>query len=281
MLSNLISKLQNQITENLFTYSAVIVDNDANQTAAQIVKDWQTKSSIQIDYYCEPEQNIAVARNKALANAKGNFIAFIDDDEFPDNTWLINLIKTLQQNKCSGVLGPVKPFFDHEPPAWIIKSKICERPSFTTGTFLKNYSETRTGNVLLSQSILDSLEKPFNPNFGRTGGEDVDFFKRKMSSGYTFVWCDEAPVYEVVPPARFRKKYYIKRALLRGAVNADKSTILSTDALKSAVAVIAYTACLPFFLLFGQHLFMKYLIKDCDHAGKVLGLLGFRIVEKR
>jgi len=281
MLSNLLSKLQDQVTEDRFTYSAVVVDNDANKTALDTVTDWKNKSSIQIDYFCESEQNIALARNKAVANAKGNFIAFIDDDEFPDKNWLINLFKTLNQYQCAGVLGPVKPYFETAPPEWIIKGKICERKSYPTGTILKKPDETRTGNVLLNKAICRNQEKPFNPEFGLSGGEDVDFFGRMMKKGLTFVWCNEAFVYEIVPPDRFKRTFYLKKALLRGEVNADKLSLFSIKSIKSVIAFIIYTMSLPFFLLFGQHLFMKYLIKDCDHIGKILGFCGITFIKKR
>jgi succinoglycan biosynthesis protein ExoM len=281
MIHKLLGSLQNQITENLFTYSAVVVDNDSSQSAHDTVTDWKQKSVIEIDYFCEPIQNIALARNKAVANGKGNFIAFIDDDEFPESTWLINLLKTQKQYKAAGVLGPVKPHFEIEPPQWIIRGRICERSSFSSGTILKKPSDTRTGNVLLNKELFSDQEKFFNPKFGRTGGEDVDFFHRMMNKGFSFVWCNEASVYEVVPPERFRKKYYIKKALLRGKVNADKSSIFSLYTFKSIIASFLYTAALPFLALLGQHLFMKYLIKDCDHIGKILGLLGFKIVVER
>ena len=281
MLSNLLSKLQDQVTEDRFTYSAVVVDNDANKTALDTVTNWKNKSSIQIDYFCEPEQNIALARNKAVANAKGNFIAFIDDDEFPDKNWLINLFKTLNQYRCAGVLGPVKPYFETAPPEWIIKGKICERKSYPTGTILKKPDETRTGNVLFNKAICRNQEKPFNPEFGLTGGEDVDFFDRMMKRKLTFVWCNEAFVYEIVPPDRFKRTFYLKKALLRGEVNADKLSLFSIKSIKSVIAFIIYTISLPFFLLFGQHLFMKYLIKDCDHIGKILGFCGITFIKKR
>lgn len=281
MLSNLISKLQDQVTENQFTYSAVVVDNDSAQSAKDIVQIWQEKSTIQIDYHCEAEQNIALARNKAVANAKGNFIAFIDDDEFPENVWLINLLNTQNKHKAAGVLGPVKPYFEEKPPQWITKGRICERPTFPTGTLLRNQNETRTGNVLLSKVLFSDEEKPFNPEYGRTGGEDVDFFGRMLKKEFTFVWCNEASVYEVVPLDRFKRKYHIKRALLRGVVNSSKSSLLTMDTVKSTVALIVYTTALPFILLFGEHHFMKYLIKDCDHLGKISGLLGFKIVAER
>lgn len=281
MLSNLLSKLQDQITEDRFTYSAVVVDNDDNQSARAVVEDWQVNTLVPINYCWEPEQNIALARNKAVANAEGNFIAFIDDDEFPDKNWLINLFKTLKQYQCAGILGPVKPYFEIEPPKWITKGKICERPTFPTGTMLKNQNETRTGNVLLNKELFSNQEKPFNPEFGRSGGEDVDFFSRMMGKGFNFVWCNEAFVYEIVPPERFKRSFYLRKALLRGKVNADKSSAFSIGAIKSVIAFMIYTMALPFFLLFGHHLFMKYLIKDCDHIGKILGFCGITFIKKR
>jgi len=281
MLSHLLSSLQQQITENQFSYSVVVVDNDANQSARDTVTDWQDKSAIQIEYFCEPQQNIALARNKAVKKARGNFISFIDDDEFPENTWLCNLLKAQREYKATGVLGPVKPYFEVAPPKWIIKGKICERSSYPTGTILRKPGETRTGNVLLSKEFLPDQKKPFNPEFGLTGGEDVDFFGRMMNEGLIFVWCDEAIVYEVVPPDRFTKKYYVKRALLRGVVNSNKTSLFSLDSVKSTIALVVYTTALPLLLLISQHLFMKYLIKDCDHIGKILGLFGFKIVTKR
>lgn len=281
MLSNLLDSLQHQITKNIFTYSVVVVDNDVKQSARDTVSVWQDKSTIPIDYFCEPRQNIALARNKAVEHANGNFIAFIDDDEFPGNAWLINLLKTKIEHGAAGVLGPVKPYFAEEPPRWILKSKIFERSTYPTGTILKKPSETRTGNVLLCKKLFVDQEKPFNPEFGLTGGEDVDFFNRMMNKGLIFVWCDEAIVYEVVPIDRFVKKYHLKRALLRGVANSNKSPFLSIDTLKSTIAMIVYTMTLPFSFLMGQHIFMKYLIRDCDHLGKVSARLGYKIVTKR
>lgn len=281
LLSRLLNKLQDQVTDNLFSYSAVIVDNDNSQSAKTVVVDWQNKSAIKIDYFNESRQNIALARNKAVANATGNFITFIDDDEFPENTWLINLFKIQQEYKVAGVLGPVKPYFEVMPPQWVVKSRICERSSFPTGTILKRPTDTRTGNVLFDKATFADLKEPFNPAFGLSGGEDVDFFTRMMKNGLTFIWCDEARVYESVPLHRLRKKHFLKRALLRGGVVSDKSSLLSTDTAKSLVAIAAYTVALPFLAIAGQHLFMKYLIKDCDHIGKILGLMGYKIVDER
>jgi succinoglycan biosynthesis protein ExoM len=283
LLGRLIGEIQHQTTKQLFTYSVVVVDNDSAQSAKDTVKSFRAKSSVLIDYCVEPEQNISLARNRAVRNAKGNFVAFLDDDEFPLNTWLLNLYQTQGQYAADGVLGPVKPYFESEPPAWILKGKICERKSYVTGTVLKKPRDTRTGNVLFAKRIFDSEQNPFNPDFGKTGGEDVDFFRRMMLKGFTFIWCNEASVYESVPAERLTWSYHLKRALLRGMVSLQspplKIKIISVA--KSLIAAVVYSLMLPFCLIAGVHIFMKYLIRYFDHIGKLMAAVGFHIIKER
>lgn len=280
LLERLLNKLQGQRTGGVFTYSVLIVDNDHEQSAKSIVIAWKKKGLVPIDYYIEPEKNIAHARNKAVQNARGDFTAFIDDDEFPNEDWLLNLYKTCHEFHADGILGPVNPYFETEPPQWIIKGKLCERESFQTGTRIRNPKYTRTGNVLLNRDIFVDKENLFDPRFGKTGGEDVDFFKRMIQKGNVLVWCNEACVNEIVPPERFKRSYFLKKALLRGVANSKKVSFFSFDAFKSVVAFILYTPALPVLLL-RHDLFMKYLIKDCDHIGKLLALCGLKIIKER
>ena len=163
-------------------------------------------------YAVQPERNIALAHNTAVSHATGEFIAIIDDDEFPAPNWLLNLFRTCQAHQVAGVLGPVKPRFEHQPPQWLIKGGFYQRPTHPTG-FVMPWEECRTGNVLFRRDILDSSEPPFRREFG-SGGSDVDFFCRFIERGHCFIWCDEAVVFEVVPPSRWSRRFMIHRALL-------------------------------------------------------------------
>ena len=130
-----------------------------------------------------------------------------------------------KETNAAGILGPVIPYFEDAPPRWIIKGKLCERPRLKNGTIIESTMYTRTGNVLISKRTFEGDKEPFDPVFGRTGGGDVDFFRRKMEKGYMFVWCDEAIVYETVPPERQKRSYFLKRAFTRGMTNARQYTI--------------------------------------------------------
>ncbi len=279
LLSRLLDKIQMQRTDKLFTYSIVVVDNDFAQSAKKVVCSFKEKASIPIDYYCEPEQNISLARNKALRNANGNYVAFIDDDEFPIDRWLIFLLKACREWGADGIQGPVIPLFEDGAPQWVIRGGFYERPNYPTGMALE-WRQGRTGNLLLKTELIEKRENMFNPEFG-SGGEDQDFFRRMIAKGYVFKYCHEARVYEYIPPVRWKRTFLLKRALLRGKVSILPSTFSAFSIVKSAVAIPLYTASLPFLFPIGHHLFMKFLVKDFDHIGRILAFCGFDIVRQK
>jgi succinoglycan biosynthesis protein ExoM len=278
MLAHLLEKLRNQNTGGLFDYSLVVVDNDLLRSAQEIVYEARNRSSFDIAYYCEPERNIALARNKAVENAKGNFLAIIDDDEYPESDWLLTLYQACSKYHASGILGSVKPALPESTPRWVIRGKFHEKGGPKTGQILK-WQDTRTSNALLRKAVFDNPGDWFRRELGR-GGEDVDFFMRAMAKGHVFVWCDEAPVYETIPPERCTRTYLLKRALLRGKMTLGCSSFGLSHLAKSAVAIPVYTLLLPFSLLAGQHHFVKLLTKQAEHLGRFLALLGLDVVRE-
>jgi glycosyltransferase involved in cell wall biosynthesis len=277
LLKRLVSDLSSQETGGLFTFSIVVADNDQLRSAEQVVTEFAAASPIGIKYCVELQQNIALTRNKAIENAEGDFIAFIDDDEFPAKDWLITLYTTCKKYRVDGVLGPVMRHFDEVPPKWILKGNFYERKRYETGTVLV-WRDGRTGNLLLKTRILDGEALPFRPQFPTA--EDQDFFRRMIEKGHSFVWCDEAIAYEVVPPIRWKRTIMLKRALMRGAVTLLHPTFGARDIAKSAVAIPMYMVALPFALVIGQHRFMNVAIRLFDHLGKLLAVVGIRPIKE-
>jgi glycosyltransferase involved in cell wall biosynthesis len=281
MLERLLREVAQLRTADLFTYSVVLVDNDAQQSAKDVAVRVGKETGLAIRYDVEPERNISLARNRSVRNADGSLIAFIDDDEFPGHDWLLNHFRVLTSSGADGVLGPVRPHFDGEGPTWLVKSGLLERSSLKTGEVIRDSIHTRTGNVLIRKSVFTDTGVFFDPRYGLVGGGDRIFFKETMAKGKVFVWSNEGCVFEIVSPGRQNRSYYVKRAWSRGVGAALETPFLSVSTAKSFIAIPLYTAALPVLFGLGQHLFMRYLVKDCDHISKVLGHLGIRVVPEK
>jgi succinoglycan biosynthesis protein ExoM len=285
LLEKLLLALNEQYTDDLFTFSAVVVDNDCAGSAHDTVCRLSKVVKYPIKYVMEPRQNIALARNRAVLIAQGDFIAMIDDDEVPVKEWLINLFKTLHLYKVDGVLGPVLPAFPPQAPQWLIKSGLCDRISYATGIPVLIDSHARTGNVLFHRRVFNDGKNLFEEQFGRTGGEDIEFFDKRIEEGFTFVWCDEARVYENILSERLLLSFYLKKNIRFGGLTGEKMRQgkypLSINFLKSICLTIFYTLTILFFSIFGRHIFARHLTKYVYHISRLLGTLGLVIIREK
>jgi succinoglycan biosynthesis protein ExoM len=276
-LRRVLFALAGQETAGLFTYSIVVVDNDQLQSAETVVENLARTSLIPIKYCTESRQNIARARNKALDNATGSLVAFIDDDEFPTKCWLLKLFEALQKYESDGVLGPVKPHYESPPPGWLLDGGFHERPSHPSGAYL-DWNSCRTGNVLLKRGIFAGDLEPFRPEC--LSGEDQDFFRRMIAQGRNFVWCNEAEVYETVPPARWKRGFLIRRALFRGVFSLRNHGFPPMRIVRSIIAAPVYAATLPIAMLFGQGRFMRQAFKLSYHIGRLCAIVGVNPINR-
>ncbi len=278
LLERLLVALAKQRTDGRFHFSCVVVDNDGTASARPLIERLQPTLPFPIRYDVEPARNFALVRNRAIGLASGKLFAFIDDDEVPREDWLIQMLRVLDEHGADAVLGPVRPYFEGEPPRWIVRSGVCDRPPHPTGMVL-HWRQTRTGNVLLRAAMIKDEGLRFDPAYA-SGGEDIDFFRRAAGAGKNFVWCEEGAVYELVPESRLRRSYHLKRAFLQGRLSlkyaTDRPTITARlqVAAKALTAAVLYTTALPVLFLMGHHLGMKYLVKDCHHVGRLLAMAG-------
>ena len=191
----------------------IVVDNDRHRSAEKAAYTFYQSRCFEFVYDVEPEQNIALARNRCLSHVESDYVAFIDDDEFPSENWLWSLLFCMLKYRCDIVFGPVFKLLPERAPLWAERCFKTARRE--TGQPLEFGG---AGNVMMARHILDDETMRFNPSFGLTGGEDTDFFYRQFLAGRSLVWCDDAVVTEPVPDTRLTLRWVWQRGFRSGQI---------------------------------------------------------------
>lgn len=267
----------------------VVVDNDGGGSArAAVDQALAAVPPFPIRYAVQGQRNIALTRNRSVALATGNWLAFIDDDERAPPAWLDRLAEAAEVMGADGVLGPVEPVLPDAAPAWLRRGRFYDWARLTTGTVVP-IRLLRFGNVLLRAALLRTPKPPFDPAYGLTGGEDGDLLARLVQAGGRIVWCDEAVVHEPVEPARLSLRWLLLRAMRggqdfarhvlagrHGPVTVARRAALLARAAAQAVAAAALTVvCVPL----GLHVAAYWLTRVSANLGKLSAFLGLHYRE--
>jgi succinoglycan biosynthesis protein ExoM len=197
------------------TIEILVVDNStgaaARQTVSALAQD-AARAGFELRYVHEPSPGIARARNCGIRNARGELIAYVDDDEDANPDWLASLVSCLHRFDADAVGGPVLPIFEDRrlssDPFWSwIYDYDEKKPSGSS------FRATGTGNCLFRKSRCCPTDQPFDPSLGLTGGSDTRFFFEITARGGRIVWCAEAIIHEYVPAARTRLIYGLRRRM--------------------------------------------------------------------
>jgi GT2 family glycosyltransferase len=156
----------------------------------------------------EPRRGLDNARNRAVREARGSFVAFIDDDCEAGSGWLRGLRRGFDDPEVGCVTGRVRPArLDSAPKRW-----FEDRFSFDRGMEAKRFtasddrrwwplfpSPLGTGcNMAFRQGVVDGLGG-FDPalDMGSRvgGGGDLDLFARFFDAGGIASYRPEALVY--------------------------------------------------------------------------------------
>jgi glycosyltransferase involved in cell wall biosynthesis len=201
-------------------WELLVVNNNCTDNTDQIIDQFQ--STLPIRRLFEPQAGHSVARNCAIAAAKGEWILWTDDDVLVDPNWLSAYFEAIRSRPDFSFMGgTIEPWFEKTPPKWlgyhlanlegafaIIRRDLQTRP---LGNNAENESEPIFGaNMVFKTQLLK--ENLFNPNLGLVGnnpmrGDETELISRLTSSGHRGLWVGNATVKHFIPNARMTTSY--------------------------------------------------------------------------
>ncbi len=217
-------------------HDVLIVDNDRTPSAERTVQSLvDAGHPLPLRYRHEPTPGLAAARNRALDDADGDVLVFIDDDEVAEPGWPDGLLRVMEATGAAMVGGPVRTRFHHQPPAWVVDGGLFDRPEPPDGT---PQTWLRSGNLALDLAQIRSCGLRFDQRFAFSGGEDTDFSLRARRLGLDLQWSATAPVTELVGPDRTTLAWLTRRER-RATANWVRAELAGDPTLKRRALIAA------------------------------------------
>jgi len=254
--------------------AVIVVDNHPDRAGLRVAEELAPSYRHRLVAEFAPARGIASARNQALRTAlrePSDYVAMLDDDEWPEPNWLSELVSCQRQTGADVVCGPVVPEFTGRAPFWACAS----------GAFGTRAAVAKTSNVLFATAALRAHGDPwFDESLGLSGGEDEEFIGRLGRRGAKFVSCDRAIVREEVGPERLRLAYLFARSVRL----ANVGTLLHRRALGPsagagltlAAAKLAYGLNHLFWAPFSASRLACAIVDFGAATGVILALCGLR-----
>ena len=120
-LPGIFEDLKEQRLTHAFTWEVLLVDNGSTDGTRDIVEKYGKEGNLDIRYMFEGTQGKCFALNSGIKAARGELLAFTDDDVRLDNYWLwaIHEAGSTQPHNCFG--GKVLPLSNPALPAWLAR----------------------------------------------------------------------------------------------------------------------------------------------------------------
>jgi glucosyl-dolichyl phosphate glucuronosyltransferase len=198
----------------------LVVDNDStddtcdfvDQLAGRVGAPW-------IRLLREKRRGKTFAVNTGLEAARGDILAFTDDDVLPEPQWLRALSGAMQETGADFAVGRILPLWEAAPPAWVgpalhgvlaIPDNGGERLDLRAG--VNEHVMALAGNLAVRPRVFAAIGA-WRTDLGKElgslrSGEDHEFFLRMTRAGYRGVYEPEARVAHLVPAERLRRSYF-------------------------------------------------------------------------
>jgi glycosyltransferase involved in cell wall biosynthesis len=176
----------------------LVVDNDpSTDDTKKLVEQYPS-----VRYVLEKRKGLNIARNRAIAEASNDIVAFTDDDALPDPNWLDKIIRNFDHPLVMCVTGMTMPFeletkaqqaFENYSPFG--KGFYKTRFSFSKSHPLATGNVGAGANMAIRKSLMKDtgwFDEALDSGTPTQSGGDHEFFARVLLAGYYIIYDPEA-----------------------------------------------------------------------------------------
>jgi len=278
------SLCQQTLSKNL--YEIIVVDNNSTDNTPKVVEEFSDQN---VRYCIEMASGLSHARNRGFSEAKGKYVAYIDDDARAAADWL-EIGYTLFENAkpsldCLG--GVYHPFYTSAKPDWF-KDQYEVRGFGDSPQYLQRTDYLSGSNMIWPKDVLKMLGG-FDTNTGVVGnrlrlGEETKALEclRSLKSDARILFSPDLIIYHWVPDYKMTVRYRLKRKFAEGQYQTfqlQRGSMSDGVRVVSVAAIALLKTSIRFILRIKAYPHWEnWLVEDggrvVTQSGKLLGIIG-------
>ena len=212
LLDTLLSLDRITIPEGI-DWEILIIDNNSTDNTKKIVNGFIKNGRSRFKYLFDKRQGKTFALNMGITEARGDILAFTDDDAVVDNCWLKKIIETFEIYDADCVGGKSLPIWLGERPGWLSDNLLNVLGILDYGEKVLSFDEKISEGMMLF-GVNWAFKKGFflknglfNTQFG-SRGEDQEMFDRLKRMKAKVIYNPEIIVRHKIEGNRLVKSYF-------------------------------------------------------------------------
>lgn len=207
MLKRALESLVRQTLDKTL-YEIIVVDNNSSDNTRLEVERFSNVDAVR--YVFEKQQGLSYARNRGWQEARGEYIAYIDDDCTVPSQWLAVANEIIDKLTPGMFGGPYLASYDAPKPKWF-KDSYGSHVQGNKARFLAKHEYLDGGNMFIRQSLLE-----------KAGGFDVAWGMSGNKLGYAEETVLQNLIRSTMPEERI---YYDPSLEVYHLVHSDKMSL--------------------------------------------------------
>lgn len=238
-LLNSLSCLVDQV-ELFPDVEVVVVDNGSTDNTRKVVETVSGAISDRFIYVYEAEPGLCLARNRGRKVARGQILAYIDDDVLIGDSWIKMICDHFHAGISDCLAGKVEIASEKKMPDWLSADLHWILGKTLMGDdkkFICYPLHPQGNNFAMKRDVFD-LVGGFDPRF-TLYGDETDFFRRASSHNITVYYDPSIVVIQTIPERRLTQIELGRKAYKWGR-GAAMVQMLTADCRNSYIEAVRY-----------------------------------------
>lgn len=223
-LPAVLDRLRSQINTEQISWEIIVIDNNSTDNTAKVIQEYQVNwpQAYPIKYYFEPAQGLAFARQRAVQEANGTLVGFLDDDNLATPNWVAEAYAFGQAHPKAGAYGSkISGEFEVEQPEnfgrispFLAIGGGTKAICYTSSDYKYSYKKVLppgAGLVIRKQTWIESVPERliFQGRVGESlvAAEDIEALLHIRRAGWEIWYNPEMHIYHQIQKQRLEKKY--------------------------------------------------------------------------